>query len=392
MQHGIAARSSSSGGTVRAILVAAAALAMALSSDPAGAAPRTSPLVIDHTCTDIQSIPPAWIDSIQAKVFFHYAHTSYGEQLTIGMQRLESSDPAYDINIGFRTLPVDPDALCTFDGQETVTYVTPAEYYETAAGMNMTRAVLSNNPTVNASLFTWCTQMNGYTQAQVQAYLDSMSALEREFPDVTFVYATGNAQRTGADGYYRYMNNEMIRQYCIANNKVLYDFEDLDCWYLNPATSQWEHSTYDDGQGHIVPYEHPVFSGSDGGHASYASCDQKGRSVWWMVARLAGWSAASGAESAALGAPVRCWSFPNPFNPCARVAFTLPREQEVRVSVYDVRGALVKSLFEGQGARGLNELVWNGADAAGRPCGSGMYLCRVTCEQGSYTSKMILVR
>lgn len=35
---------------------------------------------------------------------------------------------------------------------------------------------------------------------------------------------------SGSTGYNRWVNNEMVRQYCIDNDKILFDFADLDCW------------------------------------------------------------------------------------------------------------------------------------------------------------------
>jgi len=105
-----------------------------------------------------------------------------------------------------------------------------------------------------------------------------MQTLESEFPNVTFVYFTGNGQDSGAYGYNRAPRNKQIRNFCIANNKVLYDFEDLDSWWLNPTTEQWEQATYL-YNGRVVPVEHPMLAGSDAENTSYESCEQKGRAA-----------------------------------------------------------------------------------------------------------------
>jgi len=161
----------------------------------------TSPLIIDHTCEELSQIPMDWIDSAQANQKWHYAHTSHGGQLTSGLTRIENNDTAYNIAIGYSTLPTVSAALCIFDGQEGDTYITPEEYWRTAAGMNSTRSVLNNNPELTLSQWSWCTQVNYYSQSQVQAYLDSIMVLEAEFPNVTFIYMTGNAQ-TGPGNHY----------------------------------------------------------------------------------------------------------------------------------------------------------------------------------------------
>ncbi|MCD4698755.1 MAG: hypothetical protein K8S16_21190 [Bacteroidales bacterium] len=257
-------------------------------------------IIIDHTCENLSQIPMSWIDSVQANQKWHYAHTSHGGQLTTGLARIETNDPAYNIARGYSTLPNVPGALCIFDGQEGDTYISPEEYWRTASGMNKTRDVLNNNPTINVSQWCWCCQVNSYSENDIQEYLDSISVLESEFPDVTFVYMTGNAQ-TGpgnhynqnlTQGYNRHLRNEQIRNYCIANNKVLFDFADIDCWWYNPTSEEWEFSTYEYWNGSdtiTVPFEHPQYNLNQAGHTSFENCENKGKAVWWMMAKLTGW-------------------------------------------------------------------------------------------------------
>jgi hypothetical protein len=149
-------------------------------------------------------------------------------------------------------------------------------------------------------MFGWCGQLDTYSEADVQVYFDSMAVLEAEYPDVTFIYMTGNAQLTGSLGYNRYLRNEQIRQYCAANNKVLFDFADLDSWWFNSVLGQWEHATYD-YEGNTVPYQHTAFDGDEAGHTTFESCRQKGRAVWWMAARLVGWSFEAPVKSSSWG-------------------------------------------------------------------------------------------
>ena len=358
---------------------------------------HSAPLVIDHTCEDLAQIPPAWIDSVQAYMKLHYAHTSHGSQLTTGLTRIEAADPTYSVAIGARYLPTESGALCIFDGQEHDTYITPDEYWETAAGMNYTRDVLDNNPAVNASMWSWCTQLTYYSEAQVQAYLDSITVLETEYPNVTFIYMTCNAQATGSSGYNRYLRNEQIRQYCTANDKVLFDFADLDSWWFNPTTELWEHSTYD-YDGNTVPVEHPQFNGSEAGHTTYESCEQKGRAVWWMMARLSGWELdPSGidrrpADSSVLYLGPAC---PSPFSSSTCLSYALSASNPVRISVFDVRGRLVRSLSEGDSATegGLHTITWDGRDIAGKPLPSGVYYIRLsTPGDVGRISKAVLLR
>jgi hypothetical protein len=259
------------------------------SGGPSGPGPGPeSGFVIDHTCADLLAIPDSAVQNAQDGIRLHYAHTSHGEQLTIGIDLIEQSDTSYDAEVGIGYLPDVADALCIFDGQASESYVTPDLYWQGEGGLDMTREVLDSNPEINVSMWAWCTQLDYYSEEEVAEYLTAMAQLESEYPGVTFVYFTGNAQAAGAEGYNRYLRNQQIRNHCVAGDKFLFDFEDLDSWWFDPDAQEWEQATAE-YEGHVFPIENPHFNGDEAAHTTYESCEQKGRATWWLVARLAGW-------------------------------------------------------------------------------------------------------
>jgi pimeloyl-ACP methyl ester carboxylesterase len=241
----------------------------------AAAQTRTTPLVIDHRCTNLAAIPMQWIHAAQTGFRAHYAHTSHGEQITTGLQRIQESNSAYGVAIAFSSLPDGSGVLRMFDGQEGETYITPELYWDSDAGRQMTRDVFAHNPGINLSMWMWCTQQDGNDSSDTQRYLDAMSAFEAAYPALTFVYCTGNGQTESAE---RLARNAQVRRYCVARNKVLFDFEDLDCWYNGQQNAP-----------NGIPTQHPHYDGDEAGHTTYESCENKARAFWWMLARLAGW-------------------------------------------------------------------------------------------------------
>jgi len=245
-------------------------------------------LIIDHNCIDMELIPSEWITAAQDDLRIHYAHTSHGSQITTGLDRLESANTTFDASIGYLMLPTDEGALCILDGNPPHDYITPELYWQGVTARAITQNTINNNPTLTISLWSWCCQLYDYSEAATQEYLDAMTALETANPDITFIYMTCNAQSDDSSGYNRWLRNEQIRQYCIANDKILFDFADLDCW------SNGDHSTYSYVVGEDtlqIPIEHEDFNGDEAGHTTYTSCEQKGRAFWWMMAMLAGWNA-----------------------------------------------------------------------------------------------------
>lgn len=83
-------------------------------------------------------------------------------------------------------------------------------------------------------------------------------------------------------------------------------------------------------------------------------------------------------------------NYPNPFNPNTTIEYYLPERCRVDLSVYDVKGRLVRVLFSGTQDNGLKSVRWDGLDGKGRQVNSGVYFCRLKAG-GEYSSRKLVI-
>jgi hypothetical protein len=83
---------------------------------------------------------------------------------------------------------------------------------------------------------------------------------------------------------------------------------------------------------------------------------------------------------------------PNPFAPFTTISFMLCERELVDLSVYDVRGRLVRRLVHDVRIQGLNEVVWDGTDGWGRQAGTGVYFYQLKAGGQEANKKMTLLR
>lgn len=82
---------------------------------------------------------------------------------------------------------------------------------------------------------------------------------------------------------------------------------------------------------------------------------------------------------------------PNPFNPVTEIYFSVKRESAVSLRVYDISGRCLRTLAEGVVPRGVHSVTWDGRDGQGRSVGPGVYLCRLERDDGSVTTRKLLL-
>ena len=197
----------------------------------AAAAGRDAPLIIDHTCTDLWQIPDYWLDQVRARFRIGYGHTSHGSQIVSGMDNFRGAVGSryYFTSSGW--------------GLEIGTFLNDywadgdlGHYGDLAWRDATTNRLAEPGSDRNVVMWSWCGGVSDNDEAGINAYLQAMHALEQQYTNIVFIYMTGHLDGTGTNGNLHVRNNQ-IRAFCRANNKVLFDFADIESF--NPDGAEF---------------------------------------------------------------------------------------------------------------------------------------------------------
>ncbi len=85
-------------------------------------------------------------------------------------------------------------------------------------------------------------------------------------------------------------------------------------------------------------------------------------------------------------------NMPNPFNPETAIRYSVASAGKVAIRIYNVNGALVRTLIDRVQTAGEHVERWNGTDDHGRPLPSGAYFYRLETQGFLDSKKLILLR
>jgi len=85
-------------------------------------------------------------------------------------------------------------------------------------------------------------------------------------------------------------------------------------------------------------------------------------------------------------------AYPNPFNPSTTIEFFLPKAGRAQLSLYNVKGQLVKRLLDQEQPRGAQQIVFDGVTEEGTPLPSGTYILRLNCGPVGLTRLITLMK
>jgi glucuronoarabinoxylan endo-1,4-beta-xylanase len=83
-------------------------------------------------------------------------------------------------------------------------------------------------------------------------------------------------------------------------------------------------------------------------------------------------------------------NYPNPFSSSTSISYTLNKQTDVRISIYDALGREVKKFNVGNQNVGVHGIQWDARNNFGEKLASGVYFYRVRAGSKSLTNKMML--
>jgi hypothetical protein len=267
-------------------------------------------IIIDHNRTKLANIPSEWITMAKQTLHIAYGSASHGFQIYYGMTSLNVWDGSgkYSFNMGGSGGALDfrawgPPGCFGNLYIATSLDLDENQVYNNTAWEAATRAYLAIAPEVNVIMWAWCFGADT-TEANINLYLSLMDGLEADYPNVKFVYMTGHSNGTGEAGNLHIRNNQ-IRDYCIANDKILYDFYDIECWDPDGNYYGDKHTNancdYDSNGDGVVDANWAInWQNTNPGewfpcneaysvHTQPLNANLKAWSAWHLFARLAGW-------------------------------------------------------------------------------------------------------
>ena len=90
-------------------------------------------------------------------------------------------------------------------------------------------------------------------------------------------------------------------------------------------------------------------------------------------------------------------NYPNPFNPETWIPYQLARDSRVRITIYDMQGAIVRRLELGYQTEGFyttrsKAAHWDGRNAVGERVASGIYFYQLETDDVSLLRKMVILK
>lgn len=84
-------------------------------------------------------------------------------------------------------------------------------------------------------------------------------------------------------------------------------------------------------------------------------------------------------------------NYPNPFNPSTKIEFSIKKNSEIELSIYNTKGQKLRTLAQNYFPEGSHSIVWNGDDESNKPVSSGVYLYKLNVNGKTESVKKCLL-
>jgi len=85
-------------------------------------------------------------------------------------------------------------------------------------------------------------------------------------------------------------------------------------------------------------------------------------------------------------------NFPNPFNPFTKIAYHIPFDALVNITIYDMNGRSIRRLVDDEHFAGFRSVYWDAKDDNNRPVSAGIYLYKIQAGDYIETRKMVFLK
>ncbi len=85
-------------------------------------------------------------------------------------------------------------------------------------------------------------------------------------------------------------------------------------------------------------------------------------------------------------------NYPNPFNPTTTFSYDVPEQVNIKLTIYDIHGKVIRNVSSGVVSVGHYQYIWNGMNESGEIVSTGVYLARMQAGSYSKTIKMLYLK
>jgi len=318
-------------------------------------------IIIDHECVDASLIPDEWIAEVK-KMLINIPGESHGTAYLYGLQLLADMDSRYAVELDWSGPPSPP----TDDHLRVLrSYQLENESWSGSCGEedfwtnqsaistmtdHLTYLQDNGNP-ITALGFGWCWDMTWHNPPggeidpeygvhwagssvggpdgdirwgiddgdniltgntiNLSNYLAAVDHYNQQAPSTLSFFTTGpvDGNHGNENAYQRHLKHEAIRNHVKSNGGVLLDYADILSWSTDGVqyTDSWNNHDFPNGNLELATGGSGFDGGYGGCHVSREACLRLGNSIWWMLARIAGWDGKN-ASNTGLSVPRRLYT------------------------------------------------------------------------------------